>query len=136
MLGHRRGHRGACRGELVRVNAGQVGCGRAESHLGGDRGGDVACQSVREEGARQALDDCAPEQPCRARCGQQRGYAPGAGRFAEDGDLVGVAAERLDVLLHPFEDGDLVEQAAVGWRPRDLGEPFHPLAVVERDDHQ
>ncbi len=44
----------------------------------------------------------------------------------------GVAAEGRDVVAHPLQGGDLVEQAAVGRSPLDLREPLDPHAVVER----
>jgi hypothetical protein len=41
---------------------------------------------------------------------QQRGDAHGAGRFAKDCDLAGISAEGPDILLHPFECGDLISR--------------------------
>ena len=37
----------------------------------------------------------------------------GSGVLSEDGDLVGVSAEVLDVLLDPFEDQDLIQDTHV-----------------------
>jgi hypothetical protein len=35
-------------------------------------------------------------------------------RFAEDGDVVRIAAESGDVVVHPLKRSDLVEQSPVG----------------------
>src|SRR6476660_6732329 len=53
------------------------------------------------------------EQPFGAGHGEQRADAHRTSRLAEDGDVAGVAAEGGDVLLHPVQCGDLVEQAEI-----------------------
>jgi len=63
---------------------------------------------------RTTLQDCPAEQPLRAGHGEQHADAHRTGRLTEDGDVGGVAAERGDVLLHPLQGGDLVEQTQVG----------------------
>ena len=65
---------------------------------------------------RRRLQDGAPEQPGRRRGDEQVHRAQRAGRLAGERDLSGVAAERRDVVAHPFERGDLVEQAPVRGR--------------------
>jgi hypothetical protein len=75
---------------------------------------------------RSALDDRAAEEPLGARADHQvRGRVP-AGRLPEDGDQVGVAAERRDVRTHPAQRLDQVEEPEVG---RDR------LAVAEEPEH-
>jgi hypothetical protein len=44
-------------------------------------------------------------------------------------------AERADVVAHPLQRGDLVEQAPVGGRALDVREPLDAHAVVEGDQH-
>ena len=63
---------------------------------------------------RPALQDGAAEEPLGAGHGQQDADRHGPGGLAEDGDAVRVAAECGDVVPHPGERGDLVEQAQVG----------------------
>lgn len=60
-----------------------------------------------------ALGDGFVEQPARERRCYQCQHALRASRLAEDGHVVRVAAEYRDVLLHPSQRGDLVEQAKV-----------------------
>ena len=71
-------------------------------------------------------------------------HARGAGRLAEDRDIVGIAAEGGDVALHPLQAGDLVEQAVVArgmlrqfGGERGMGEEAqHADAIVDRHhDH-
>src|SRR5690606_19039706 len=45
--------------------------------------------------------------------GRQNADTLAAGRLASDRHLVGVAAERGDIVADPFESGDLVEDAVV-----------------------
>ena len=74
--------------------------------------------------SRPALGDGAPEQPLGTRHGKQRADAQRPGRLAEDRDVAGIAAEGGDILPHPRERGDLVEQAEVG-------APSSPVAEIE-----
>ena len=59
-----------------------------------------------------------------------------SGVLSEDGHLVGVAAELLDVLLHPLEHHDLVLDAKVAGGEAVPGgeEAEGPQAVVEGDE--
>jgi len=129
-------HRVPGRHQPDRVHAGQVVGRRAQAELGRDGAGDVRRQRRRVVDAGHALRDRPPEQARRQRAGQQRGDRPGPGRLAEDGDLVRVTAEGGDVVADPLQRGHLVEQAAVGGRPLELGEPLDACAVVEGDHHQ
>ena len=51
---------------------------------------------------------------------------PAARRLAENGDPAGVAAEGRDVVAHPLESGDLVEQSPVGGAPSICAKPSIP----------
>ena len=53
------------------------------------------------------------EQPLRQRRSAQHADGDPAGRFAEDCHLVRVAAESSDILLHPLETRDHVQQAVI-----------------------
>ena len=78
----------------------------------------------------------------RQRTRQQIDHRQPARRLAHDGDVAGIAAERGDVLLDPFERCDLVEQTviaryAVGrlraqFRMRHPAQ--YPQPVVDRDE--
>jgi hypothetical protein len=63
-----------------------------------------------------ALGDHAPEQACRQGRGGQHADREGAGGMAQDGHLARIAAELVDIGLHPLQPGDLVHQA-VSARP-------------------
>ena len=65
---------------------------------------------------RPALQDRAAEQALGPRHREQRADAHRTGGLAGDGHRVRVAAERRDVVAHPLERRDLVEQAEVGRR--------------------
>ena len=72
---------------------------------------------------------------------EQRADAVGAGRLAEDRDVVGIAAERRDAVAHPLERRDLVEDAGVARTGElvaeqvgEVQEPERPEPVVDRDD--
>ncbi len=69
--------------------------------------------------------------------------ADAAGRFAEDGDALGIAAEGRDIAFDPAKTFDLVEQAVVA---RNLGVRFlaerrmrqeteKAQTIIDRDDH-
>src|SRR6059058_141009 len=64
--------------------------------------------------SRPTLSDSTLEQPLGTGHGQQRADAHPSSRLAKDGDVAGIATEGGDILLHPLEGSDLVEQAAVG----------------------
>jgi hypothetical protein len=114
-----------------RVHGGQVRHRGPQAELSGDGPADVGGQRRRVVDARHALRDRPAEQARCPRGGEQRGDRPGPGRLAEDGDQGRVPAEGSDVVAHPFQRCHLVEQAPVGWRPRDLGEALGAGAVVE-----
>ena len=84
------------------------------------------------------------EQTTSARCGHQVEHCLTASRLAEDGDVVGIAAEHGNVVAHPLERCNLVEEAVVArhaigrlccqfW----MGEETeHAEPVVDRDEHR
>ena len=131
-LGHLRGDRVAGGGQPCRGHGGQVGRRGPQPQFGGAGRGDVGGELRREERARHALRDGPAEQPGRPRHGQQRGDRPAARRLAEDRHPARVAAEGPDVVPHPLQRGDLVEQAPVGGRALDLREALDAQPVVER----
>ncbi len=65
--------------------------------------------------------------------GQDAADDGGPGRLAEERDVVRVTAERGDVLPHPAQRGDDVEQAAVGRGPGEVEEPGDAEPVVDGD---
>ncbi len=65
------------------------------------------------DGRGAALGDGALEQTLRQGRGLKDGDRCRAGRLAEDGDAVRIAAEGRDILLHPLQRRDLVEDALV-----------------------
>ena len=75
------------------------------------------------------------EQPGRAVHRQQRRDRSATRRLTEDRHPVRVAAEGPDVVAHPLERGDLVEQTPVGRSSLDLREALDPDPVVERHHH-
>ncbi len=89
-----------------------------------------------------ALGDRGLEEPACAGRAEQGADTGRAGRLAEHGDVIRVAAERADAFAYPFERGDLVEDAGVA-RARELAvveigemeEAERPEAVVDRHDH-
>ncbi len=66
-----------------------------------------------EAEGRAALGDDAAEEAAGEGRGHEDGGVDAAGGFAEEGDVGGIATEGCDVLLHPAESGDLVEEAVV-----------------------
>jgi hypothetical protein len=89
-----------------------------------------------------ALGDGAAEQSLAQRARQQRADAEGAGGLAGDGNLAWVAAEAGDVVLHPLQGRDLIEQtdgAGVGERRVEGGqvgeaEGAEPVVDADHDD--
>ena len=63
---------------------------------------------------RPALNNGLVEQALSRRHGHQRADLRSAAGLAEEGDIAGIAAERLGVVAHPFQRRDEVEQAGVG----------------------
>jgi hypothetical protein len=68
-------------------------------------------------------------------CCHQGGHRASSGRLADEGDASRVAAEVLDLLLHPPEGGELVEQPSVVRGTLQVGEPLHSHPVLHGDDH-
>ena len=121
-----------------------LGCARlVAGRLGVDV---VASARERRRGGRPALHDRPVEEPARERREEQTHDVRAAGRLAEDRDAIRVAAEELDVLLHPLQAGDEIEGAEVAaldfaGRPSPehcgMREPAEgPEAVVQADDDQ
>ena len=69
--------------------------------------------SVGDQRKRRTLRDRTAEQPLAERAGQQRQDRGGTGRFAEHGDVLGVAAEGADVVAHPLQGRNLIAQREV-----------------------
>lgn len=82
-----------------------------------------------------ALGDAAVEQTGGSGHDHQHRDRCGARRFAEDGDVVLIAAESGDVVVHPLKRSDLVEQSPVGHCAGYQHETFTGHAVVEADDY-
>jgi hypothetical protein len=66
---------------------------------------------LREVVEREAHRDRAMKQPGRHRAGQQIVHGVRAARLARDGDARGIAAKRRDILLHPAQRGNQVQQS-------------------------
>ena len=79
-----------------------------------------------------ALDDRAMEQPFRARHRHQRRDFSAASGLTEDRDEIRIAAESVDVVAHPLERGDDVEQADAA-RQREVG--THRVAEIRVAEH-
>ena len=81
--------------------------------------GEAAANQFRRGGrghlmGRPTLGNGASKQPFRARHGQERADAHRTSRLAENRDVCGITAKRRNILLHPRQGGELVEQALVG----------------------
>ena len=65
-------------------------------------------------------------------------HAEGAGAFAEQRYVAGIAAESPDVRLHPLQAHELVEEAGVARSrrrvQREEAERPHPVADADHDD--
>src|SRR6266566_410913 len=66
---------------------------------------------------------------------QQRGGTHPASRLAEDSDVIRIAAEGRDVLLHPCEGGDLVEQTEIRDTVTKIEESVRSKTVVDGDTY-
>lgn len=108
---------------------------RSCTEVGGDLGGDRRGEPLGEVRAGHALGYGAAEQPGGVRHGEQGSDAASAGGLAEHGDIRGVTAEGGDVVLYPPQRGDLVENATVVRRSRDMCEALCAEAVVHADHH-
>src|SRR6266581_5580271 len=66
----------------------------------------------------------------------ERRHAHPARRFAKDRDVIRIASESGDVLLHPGESGDLVEHAEVSNAVTQVEEAIGSQTIVDGDaDH-
>jgi hypothetical protein len=100
--------------ERVERHRGQALAGERDLQpLGKVPGDGAGGLGPQREVAGSALQDRAAEQPARAVHRHQAGRAHGARRLAGDRHLVGVPPEGGDVVAHPLERRDLVEQPAV-----------------------
>jgi len=97
-------------GRDTRVVAGRG----AQAQPFGDDACDVGGEIGAEEEVGHALGDAAVEQTGGSGHDHQHRDRCGARRFAEDGDVVRIAAESGDVVVHPLKRSDLVEQSPVG----------------------
>ena len=82
-----------------------------------------------------ALDDRSPEQSGGHRGVQQERDRGAAGRFAEDGDVVRVAAEPGDVVANPVQCCDLIAQSDVRDPTDQREEALRPESVVDGDQN-
>ena len=102
-----------------------------DSRLDAEPPGKLGCHQAGRAGwqdvvAGAALRYCPAEQACRRGHRQQAGDAHPAGGLTEDRHIARVAAERGDVLLHPFQRRDLVEQPRFGLAPSTNKKPSQP----------
>ena len=79
------------------------------------------------------LRDRSPEQASGAWHGQERGHAKGTRRLAKDRDPGRITAEGVDVLLDPFQCGDLVEQTPIRAPVAQVEKAVRSKAVVDGD---
>src|SRR5258708_6082994 len=77
------------------------------------------------------LGDGPAEETSCARHREEGGNTHAASRLAKDGDVLRITAEGSDVLLHPDEGRDLVEQAEVGALVTQVEEAVHAETVVD-----
>ena len=92
--------------------------------------------AIKQEVRCAALHDGPMEETLCARRRQERQHTSGAGGLTEDGDVVRVAAECGDVVAHPVQGCDLVDDSGVGHRSVVIEdeEAECPDAVVDGDD--
>ena len=85
-----------------------------------------------------ALENVALGNPRAARCHHVHTHAGRTGGLAEQGDIVGIAAKRRDVLFHPMQGQLLVFQRRVtGSRQRRMAqEPEGAETVIQRHHHR
>jgi hypothetical protein len=94
--------------------------------------GDARVLTRRDVVRRAALQDRAAEAPARFGRAEQRADAHRAGRLAEDRDVLGIAAEVRDVLVHPVERGGLVAQHQVRVRVLAAGDEIAQRERAQR----
>ena len=123
------------RDEVVRRDVGELGQRRRAAELSADLGRDLLGEAGCEVGVRDALENRAAERAGRRRHEEQRGDRIGPGGLAEDGDVGRVAAEAADVVLHPAQGGELIEEPAVVGCAGHAREALEPGPVVRADDH-
>jgi hypothetical protein len=105
--------------------------------------GDAAHRAMLAGPERAAFTDRLVEQALRQRRRHQDADRVRAGGFAEDDDIVGVAAERGDIVANPAQGGYPIENAvhAGGMFLASAGELWmlqkaeHAEPIVQRDDH-
>ena len=78
-----------------------------------------------------ALQNGAPKEAGRLADGDQRRDAEGAGGLAENRDLAGIPAKGADVVLHPAQRSQLVEQPEVGGAIPKPEEALRPQPVID-----
>ena len=95
------------------------------------RVGDLGCEVGFENHGRRGLQDGALEQALRIGHCQQAVNGACTSGFAEDRNPLRVAAESGDVVPHPGESRNLVEQTAVGRSAVQLEEALEAQPVVD-----
>ncbi len=83
---------------------------------------------------RRTLRDRGGEQTLGRRAGEQRGDDARARRFAEQGDTVGVSAERGDVVAHPAQRREHIAQTEIGVETASAGVELGQVEESERAD--
>ena len=84
---------------------------------------------------RGTLENGAPEKTFRLSGGNEGGYVRGSRGLAEYRDLVGIAAEGGNVVLHPAQGEHHVAQGEVGRHTLDFEEAVHVHAVVDGNEY-
>ncbi len=111
-------------------------CKRFERTSNAELLGEVLRTAVRRCGRHDlmggtALCDRAAEQAFSARHGDERAHAHCARRLAEDRHVAGITTECGNVVAHPGERSDLVEQTEIGASLAELEKAFRTNAVVD-----
>ena len=102
--------------------------GHQSCHLGRRLGGHRMC-------ARAALGDGSAEQPAALRHRQQGRHAHRTRGLAADRDLRGIPAESRNVVLHPLQRRDLIQQPHVARAVGSVQEALGLQSVVDRHAH-
>src|SRR5215211_6871348 len=79
-----------------------------------------------------ALYNSSSEQPLSAGHRKQRADTESARRLAEDRNVARITAESGDILLHPRECGNLIEQAEIGDSIAKIKKTLGPDTVIDR----
>ena len=85
--------------------------------------------------SRPTLGNSPVKQPLGTGHGQQHSDAHRTSRLAKDGDILWISTKGGDVLLHPLESSDLVEQSAVGVSIVQIEEAIDTDAVIDGHAH-